>query len=46
MLSGTLVEALLLKTGPAWVLALAAALAAIAIAGAGYLTHPSSRDAV
>jgi uncharacterized membrane protein YoaK (UPF0700 family) len=43
MLSGALVGALLLKTGPEWVLALAAALAAIT--GAGYLMHPSSRDA-
>jgi uncharacterized membrane protein YoaK (UPF0700 family) len=43
MLSGALVGALLLKTSPAWVLALAAALAAIA--GLGYLKHPSSGDA-
>ncbi|HEX4011663.1 MAG TPA: YoaK family protein [Solirubrobacteraceae bacterium] len=42
MLSGALVGALLLKTSPAWVLALAAALAAIA--GVGYLRHPSSGD--
>jgi uncharacterized membrane protein YoaK (UPF0700 family) len=43
MLSGALVGAVLLKTGPAWVLALAAVLAAIA--GVGYLRHPSSADA-
>jgi uncharacterized membrane protein YoaK (UPF0700 family) len=42
MLTGALAGALLLKTGPAWVLALAAVLAAIA--GVGYLTHPSSGD--
>lgn len=44
MLSGALVGALLLETGAAWVLALAAALTAIT--GVGYLRHPSSRDAV
>ena len=43
MLSGALVGALLLKTDPAWVLALAAALAAIT--GVRYLRHPSSGDA-
>lgn len=40
MLSGALVGALLLKTSAAWVLALAAALAAVT--GAAYLRHPSS----
>ena len=40
MLGGALVGGLLLKTGAAWVLALAAALAAVT--GAGYLRHPSS----
>jgi uncharacterized membrane protein YoaK (UPF0700 family) len=43
MLIGALVGALVLKTSPAWVLALAAVLATIT--GARYLTHPSSRDA-
>jgi uncharacterized membrane protein YoaK (UPF0700 family) len=43
MLTGALAGALLLKTGPAWVLALAAALAAVA--GTAYLRHPSSGDA-
>jgi uncharacterized membrane protein YoaK (UPF0700 family) len=42
MLTGALAGALLLKTGPAWVLALAAALAAAA--GAAYLRDPSSGD--
>jgi hypothetical protein len=42
MLVGALVGALLLKTAPEWVLALAAALATVT--GAAYLTHPSSRD--
>ena len=40
MLCGALAGALLLKTGPAWVLALAAVLAAAT--GASYLRHPSS----
>jgi uncharacterized membrane protein YoaK (UPF0700 family) len=43
MLIGALVGALVLKTGPAWVLALAAVLATVT--GARYLTHPSSSDA-
>ncbi len=43
MLTGALAGALLLKTGPAWVLALAAALAAVA--GTAYLRGPSSGDA-
>jgi uncharacterized membrane protein YoaK (UPF0700 family) len=42
MLAGALAGALLLKTGPAWVLALAVALAAIA--GGAYLRDPSSAD--
>jgi threonine/homoserine efflux transporter RhtA len=42
MLTGALAGALLLKTDPAWVLALAAVLAAVA--GAAYLRHPSSKD--
>ena len=42
MLIGALVGALLLKSDPAWVLAFAAVLAAVA--GAGYLRHPSSGD--
>ena len=42
MLTGALVGALLLKTSIAWVLALAAVLAAVT--GAAYLTHRSSRD--
>jgi uncharacterized membrane protein YoaK (UPF0700 family) len=42
MLIGALIGALLLKSDPAWVLALAAVLAAVA--GAGYLRHPSSGD--
>ena len=42
MLIGALVGALLLKTGPAWVLGLAAVLAAVT--GSIYLRHPSSRD--
>jgi uncharacterized membrane protein YoaK (UPF0700 family) len=42
MLSGALVGAALLQTGPAWVLGLAGALAAIT--GVGYLRHPSSGD--
>ncbi len=43
MLSGALAGALLLKTAPEWVLALAAALATAA--GGAYLMHPSSADA-
>lgn len=42
MLTGAVAGALLLKSGTAWPLALAAVLAAIA--GARYLTHHSSRD--
>jgi uncharacterized membrane protein YoaK (UPF0700 family) len=42
MLIGALIGALLLKSDPAWVLALAAVLAAVA--GVGYLRHPSSGD--
>ncbi|HTU94896.1 MAG TPA: YoaK family protein [Solirubrobacteraceae bacterium] len=42
MLVGALIGGLLLKTGPAWVLALAAVLAAVT--GAIYLRHPSSGD--
>jgi uncharacterized membrane protein YoaK (UPF0700 family) len=42
MLCGALAGALLLRTGAAWVLALAAALATVT--GARYLTHPSSGD--
>jgi uncharacterized membrane protein YoaK (UPF0700 family) len=42
MLSGALCGALLLKTAPEWVLALAAALATGA--GGAYLMHPSSGD--
>jgi uncharacterized membrane protein YoaK (UPF0700 family) len=43
MLTGALAGALLLKVGLAWVLALAAVLAAVA--GAGYLQDPSSGEA-
>jgi uncharacterized membrane protein YoaK (UPF0700 family) len=42
MLTGAVSGALLLKTAPEWVLALAAALATGA--GGAYLMHPSSRD--
>ena len=42
MLVGALAGALLLKTAPEWVLALAAALATVT--GVAYLTHPSSAD--
>jgi uncharacterized membrane protein YoaK (UPF0700 family) len=42
MLIGALIGALLLKSDPAWVLALAAVLGAVA--GVGYLRHPSSGD--
>jgi uncharacterized membrane protein YoaK (UPF0700 family) len=42
MLTGALTGALLLKTGPEWVLGLAAALATFT--AAAYLRHPSSRD--
>jgi uncharacterized membrane protein YoaK (UPF0700 family) len=42
MLIGAVIGALLLKSDPAWVLALAAVLAAVA--GTRYLRHPSSAD--